>query len=455
MKPRSLDLSTRGMILLKKRGWQVAFSTVMLAGLAFTAVAGWIGTPIGSRNFAIAFVWIGWFAALIILLIPIFGRGWCSICPIPMVGDWAQRGAVLGPQGRAPRGLGLRVPAILRNMWTQNAAFALLALFSASILTSPYITALALVGMFVLATSLSLVFERRAFCRYVCPMGGFIGLYSQVAPIELRVASRETCAACSTKACYNGSANGYGCPWGVFPASQTRNNYCGLCLECLRTCPNDNLTVRLRPVAADLAVPLTRRDEGFKSLIMLGSAMVYAAVLLGPWSAFKNAAFSIGSLAWLAYATVFLVLVLGLLPGSLWLVGRLSQRLTLSAVGTRANSSASARSPFAAFATPLVPLGLAFWAAFSLTFFLTNGSYVLSSISDPLGLGWNLIGTAGVAWQPMLAGAIAPLQTAVLVGGFIWAARVARRVTARLQLPTLPLIGFLFLPTVVMMWLLI
>ena len=455
MKPRRMALSPRGMNLLKKRGWQVALSTVMLAGLAFTAVAGWIGTPIGSRNFAIAFVWIGWFAALIILLIPIFGRGWCSICPIPMVGDWVQRGAVLGPQSRQPRGLGLRVPAILRNMWTQNAAFALLALFSATILTSPRITAAALVGMFVLATGLSLVFERRAFCRYVCPMGGFIGLYSQVAPVEMRVDSRATCAACQTKACYNGSPEGYGCPWGVFPASLTRNNYCGLCLECLRTCPNDNLTVRVRPVAADLAVPSTRHDEAFKSLIMLGSAMVYAAVLLGPWSAFKNAAFSIGSLAWLVYAAVFLLLVLGVLPGSLWLVGHFSQRLTPRGETTTANPSARAGSAFAAFATPLVPLGLAFWAAFSLTFLLTNGSYVLSSISDPLGIGWNLIGTAGVPWQPMLAGAIAPLQAAVLVGGFVWATRVARSVTARLKLPSIPLIGFLFLPTVVMMWLLI
>jgi len=443
------------MSLLKKRGWQVALTTVMLAGLVFTAVAGWIGTPIGSRNFAIAFVWIGWFAALIIFLIPFIGRGWCSICPIPTVGDWVQRGNVLNPQGSRPRGLGLRVPAIFRNMWTQNAAFALLALFSAAILTSPRVTSVTLASMVFLAIGLSLVFERRAFCRYVCPMGGFVGLYSQVAPIELRVTSLERCAACQTKACYNGSANGYGCPWGVFPASLTRNNFCGLCLECLRTCPNKNITLRTRPFAADLAMPSTRPDEAFKSLIMLGSAMVYAAVLLGPWSAFKNAAFSIGSLAWITYAGVFLMLVLGLLPGSLWLVGRLSQRFTPGVEGTRTNPSARAQSPFAVFATPLVPLGLAFWVAFSLTFFLTNGSYVLSSISDPLGLGWNLIGTAGVTWQPMLAGAIAPLQTAILVGGFIWAARVARRVTTQVRLPSTPLIGFLFLPTVAMLWLLI
>jgi polyferredoxin len=186
---------------LRRRSWQTALSVVMLSGLAFTAVAGLVGTPIGSRNFAISFVWIGWFAALILLLIPLVGRGWCSLCPIPTLGDWAQRGAVIGP-GAGPRcALGLRVPPGLRNMWLQNAAFAVLALFSAAILTIPRLTGLALLAMVALALGLALVFERRAFCRYLCPMGGFVGLYAQVAPIELRAVSREKCLACRTKAC--------------------------------------------------------------------------------------------------------------------------------------------------------------------------------------------------------------------------------------------------------------
>jgi len=83
--------------------------------------------------------------------------------------------------------LGKKWPKAFRNIWLQNAGFLGVALFSAVILTTPVATALVLLAFMVIAIGTSLVFERRTFCRYLCPVGGFIGLYSQVAPIGLRV----------------------------------------------------------------------------------------------------------------------------------------------------------------------------------------------------------------------------------------------------------------------------
>ena len=116
-------------------------------------------------------------------------------------------------------------------------------------------------------------------------------MYSQAAPVELRIKQKSVCVACQGKPCYNGSAQGHGCPWDVYPGGLTKNTYCGLCLECIRTCPHDNIAVNLRPLAADLERPATRLDEAFKSFVMLGSAMTYAAVLLGPWGASKRPPF--------------------------------------------------------------------------------------------------------------------------------------------------------------------
>jgi len=48
---------------------------------------------------------------------------------------------------------------------------------------------------------------------------------------------------------------------------------------------------------------------------------------------------------------------------------------------------------------------------------MTNASYVVASLSDPLGLGWNLLGTADLAWQPVLTAGLAPAQTLALAGG--------------------------------------
>jgi polyferredoxin len=190
-----------------------------------------------------------------------------------------------------------------------------LATFSTVLLTSPLVTAIVLAGMLIAAVGLSLVFERRAFCRYVCPVGGFIGLYSQVAPIELRIKNKAVCAACNGKPCYNGSAAGYGCPWDVFPAGLSKNTYCGLCMECLRTCPHENISLNLRPFAADLRQPGARLDEAFKGFVMLGSAMAYSAVLLGPWGFLKEAAYRIGSAAWFGYVLGVLAIIGLVLPG--------------------------------------------------------------------------------------------------------------------------------------------
>lgn len=428
---------------LKSRYPQLAVFIVMLVGYIFAILAGLIGTPVGSHNFSIVFVWIAWWAILILVAVPFFGRGWCAVCPIPLPGEWLQRGAILAPPNKKPKWLNLRVPKMFRNIWLQNISFLLLALFSSVLLTTPNITGIVLAVMLFAAIGLSAIFERRAFCRYLCPVGGFIGLYSQTAPIELRIKDRQVCAKCVGKPCYNGNENGYGCPWDVFPGGLAKNTYCGLCMECIRTCPHDNIAINLRPFSADLAKPSTRLDEAFKAFIMFGSAMIYAAVLLGSSGTLKDAAYNVGSAAWLVYAVVFLAIIFGVLPGL----------FTLGILRTKSNLPLKQR--FAQLSTALIPLGLMFWVAFSLSFVLTNASYIIAALSDPLGLGWNLFGTANVAWQPMLTSILAPAQTLALVAGLVWSARTAQMSAKGAGVSASPVIVYCFVATSIMLWLLL
>ena len=428
---------------LKSRYPQLAVFIVMLVGYIFAILAGFIGTPVGSHNFSIVFVWIAWWAILILVAVPFFGRGWCAVCPIPLPGEWLQRGAVLSPPDKKPKWLNLRWPKFLRNIWLQNISFLLLALFSSVLLTTPNITGIVLAAMLFAAIGLSTIFERRAFCRYLCPVGGFIGLYSQTAPIELRIKDKQVCVKCEGKPCYNGSANGYGCPWDVFPGGLSKNTHCGLCMECIRTCPHDNIAINLRPFSADLAKPSTRMDEAFKAFIMLGSAMIYAGVLLGPWGILKDAAYNVGTNAWFIYAFIFLAIIFVILPGF----------FTLGILKTKGTLPLKQR--FASLSTALIPLGLMFWVAFSLSFVLTNASYIIAALSDPLGLGWNLFGTANTVWQPMLASILAPAQTLALVGGLIWSARTAQKAAGEVKVSSLPVIVYCFLATSLMLWLLL
>ena len=439
--------------LLRNRWPQLIVRAVALAGFLIAIIAGLIGTPVGSHNFGIVFVWIAWWALLMLIAVPVLGRGWCSICPIPMPGEWLQNGAILGPQ---KKGLSLnrKWPKRFRNIWLQNLTFTLVALFSAVVLTQPSVTAIVLLAFLFVAIGTSLIFERRAFCRYLCPVGGFIGLYSQLAPVEIRVKDTAICAAHTDKSCYTGNANGYGCPWLLYPGALTKNTYCGTCLECIRTCPHDNIAFNLRSFGADLQQPAGRKlDEAFKAFIMLGGAIVYSAVMLGPWGALKSAAYTIGSAPWFVYALTFLGFIFGLLPGLFLLAVALGRKLS--------KSKESLKKTFIAFAYALVPLGLMAWIAFSLSFVFANISYLWPTLSDPLGQGWNLFGTANVNWQPYLSAIVPLLQTAVLIGGLAWASVTARRIATEKQagrgaiVQALPVMGFCFLITVGLMGLLI
>ncbi len=433
--------------ILKSRAFQPVFMLITLFVFMLAILTGLVGTPAGSRNFNIIFVWIVWWALLIIVLVPFFGRLWCAICPIPAPGEWLQRRGII--QRRAGRLLTLnrRWPRRLKNMWLQNFGFLGVAMFSTIILTRPQVSAWVLLGFLVTGVILSAVYKNRIFCRYVCPVGGFIGLYSMVSPLELRVEDPDVCATHTTKDCITGNEHGYGCPWMVFPGSLTRNTYCGLCVECLKTCPKNNIAINLRPFGSDLLVAKERRlDEAYKAFIMLGCALLYSVVLLGPWGWLKNWANMDTLPHWLTYTAGFLAINLLVLPGSFWLVTAVSRQL--------AGQAAPRRQLFVDYAYTLVPLGLAGWIAFSLGFVLVNGSYALGVISDPFGWGWNLLGTARRGWTPLWPTLTGFLQTGILTAGLLFslntAYKIARQhsaVPALALRAVLPVAGFLTLVT--------
>jgi hypothetical protein len=418
--------------VLKSRLFQWSLVSATLFFFVLAILTGLFGTPVGNRNFSIIFVWIVWWALVIVLLVPFAGRLWCTMCPIPVPGEWVQhRGFVEKRSGRLLT-LGKKWPRRLRNIWLQNFAFLGVALFSGVILTRPLATGLLLLLFVGLALVLSLVFERRTFCRYVCPVGGFIGLYSMSAPIELRVKDRNVCRMHTDKACYLGSDKGYGCPWLVFPGSLERNTYCGLCTECLKTCPLDNVAVNLRPFGTDLFVQKGRSlDEATKGFIMLACALLYSTVLLGPWGWLKDWAnpAGLGLSAqglvvlgqFLLYATGFLGVNLLVVPGLFFLASVASRWLG----GLR---RVSMRRFFVETAYSLVPLGLTAWIAFSLSFVFVNGSYAIAVLSDPFGWGWDLFGTQAFPWVPVLPELVPYLQVPLLVFGLVAAIVVAYRV---------------------------
>jgi ferredoxin len=436
--------------LLTSRWPQFLVRLITLVGFLLVILGGFIGTPVGSRNISIVMVWIAWWGMLILFAVPILGRGWCNICPIPLVGDWVQQGTILGPiSNKKGFGQNKRWPKKLRNIWIQNSFFLSLAIFSTAILTNPLITSIAILALFVISTALSIAFEKRAFCRYVCPVSGFIGLYSQVAPIEVRAIDSDICRSHAEKTCYTGNEKGYGCPWGLYPAAITKNVNCGTCMECLRSCPYDNMAVNIRPFGKDLFNPKSRKiDEAFKAFIMLGSAIVYSFVMLGPWGSVKEAAYAIGKPEWILFALILLTLVLVIMPGILFLgLKLLHQNYTKTEL----------KREFVNQSYSLVPLGLASWIAFSLSFIFTNFTYVITTISDPFGWGWDLFSTASKEWTPFLSTSIPLMQVVALTVGLLFTILSAKKISEETQQKksSLPIIVLSTVLTISQLWILI
>jgi hypothetical protein len=165
--------------------------------------------------------------------------------------------------------------------------------------------------------------------------------------------------------------------------------------------------------------------------------------LLGPWGFLKDAAFRIGTSSWFIFAFVFLALIGIILPG------------LFALCVARGGDARAFRQRFSRMSAALIPLGLMAWIAFSLSFVMANASYIAVSLSDPLGLGWNLLGTADLAWQPVLTAGLGPAQILFLTGGVIGSARVAQKAAAESKISPAPAMIYCAAAAIALMWLLI
>ena len=229
----------------------------------------WLGPQDRAANPMLNLFWAWWWP-LILLSYPLVGRLWCAICPFMVWGQIAQKltpwRKKSWPHGDMDRwgapALAAGFAAILlwEEVWNlENTAW----LSSCLLLL---ITAGAVIG--------STVFEKRFWCRYLCPVGGMNGLFAKLSILELRAEAGTCSGSCSSYACFKGGpADGEGlasegCPLGTHPAHLSDNRNCVLCMTCTQACPNRSVQFRLRPPAADLQRTM-QAPNGERGLILV------------------------------------------------------------------------------------------------------------------------------------------------------------------------------------------
>lgn len=347
--------------------------------------------PLIYTNLGNLLFWIYWMMGMIILIL-LWGRTWCAICPIGMIN---------GITGKF--GLKLDYPRKLRNWYLLVIIFILLQItINISKLNHyPDLTA-RLIFIFVLLSAIfGLIFRGRVFCRYLCPVGSMAGVYSCFSPLELRVKDKKICAQCINKECVNGKKiqyslclgktvipvqnNAVSCPADIFPAALEENTHCYFCGQCIKVCPNDNIRWNTRNVFKEIFQPNERSfSETLFIILLLGMIMEKFVPL---WPNLQEKIFPESLPAMIFYIWIYLILpgMIVLLPSLL--IYLISQIRIKQADKTDYSNEPVFLNKIISFGSSIfIPVIFFSHLALALVKIFTRGGYIFYGLMDPVGI---------------------------------------------------------------------
>lgn len=275
---------------LLSRWWPERIWILVMALFIPVTITGLIGPQTRDSSMALNFFWAWWWPGYLFFF-AFVGRAWCAVCPFMITGEWIRKLSLwIWPRELLPW------PTKWMNRW---GAWILFAGFAAIYLWehlwdlphTAYLSAWLLLIITAGAVIGSLLYERRLWCRYLCPIGGMNGMFAKLAMVEVRSLQQVCGSQCDTFGCYKGSpatpvnftpslptegqATG-GCPLYSHPAQLQDNRDCVLCMTCLKACPNRSVQVNLRFPATDLL----EEHQGFWAevallLLLLGGVFMH------------------------------------------------------------------------------------------------------------------------------------------------------------------------------------
>ncbi|HEY7489978.1 MAG TPA: hypothetical protein VIH59_02565, partial [Candidatus Tectomicrobia bacterium] len=237
------------------------------------------------------------------------------------------------------------------------------------------------------------------------------GLLARFAPTEVRVVAPAVCRVCSLACC-------------------DQHGACINCYACFRRASRQEREWNLRPFAAGLLRQQAASTSEMVFILLLLATVTFDGLLATPlWGRIETTLLTLladpGETPLTDVKTLGLVvlplLFLGLYGGFCWLIAIVS--------GRRLSGSALAH----AFVFTLVPIALAYHVAHYFSLLLIQGQFMIPLLSDPFGVGWDVLGT--VAYRPNigLVGARFAWFTAVIaiVAGHVIAVYLAHLVALR------------------------
>ena len=378
--------------LIKSRPFIFLVRLPFVAAFMLIVYAGFSGSIYRNGATLAVMFWLVFISLLAIM----GGKIWCLICPWNIITEWLQK--ILLPADN--KLLNFKVPKLFRNLWLPVFLFLLIIWLEYAAAMTDNARMVAYLALIIFGSTFvsALIFTRKSFCRYACPVGAICGIYGLFAPLELRSSDKETCKKCQSKDCVKGNEKGAPCPVFEYPGIMDDSFYCILCTECIHTCPNDNITVNIRAPAFDLAKFRILSFSEFFIIISMLALSVFGAINI---SIFHLQIIDWASTNLLLPGMVSLLFLMLLLIAAVFLI--------IYAIARVYNVSASM------IVYVMLPIALFNHMANTVKLFSIRAEEAVSLISDPLGFSWNLFGTSGYLPKTLFAPATLMIITVPLM----------------------------------------
>jgi len=367
---RYLTAQTQLLLLLK----------LLILGLFLMVIgAGLWGSQIAERNIATVLTWNLWWTGLIIS-IWLFGSSWCAICPWDLIANWLVRRKIWRNSTVETR-LNFTVPAIFRNLWSALFMFTILTWLELGIgvTDDPYATASLSLMMVVLATLSLVIYKEKAFCRYFCPVGRTIGVYSQLSAVALRPIEPLICSSCQTLDCYHGNDSIAPCPTKLVMGKLKESTYCISCGNCTQSCPSNNINWQVRsPSVEAIQEARPHTDEAGFMIGLLGLTSFHGLTMLPVWRKI------VSQLARAIGDSGQLITTFTLMMGIVLVITFLFYGLFVS-LFKMLNRGFSLQQIFSGFAFITLPLAFSYHVAHNMNHLLRESGNLVEVFKNPLG----------------------------------------------------------------------
>lgn len=235
---------------------QPVINLVTIALFFYAIYRAAVGPTDADANFGnVAFFGL-WWSPIMLLSLLFFGRIWCYFCPLGAIVRFTQRFGLQRhfPMYTTKRWVVFGLPVSVLSLTAVTFIMARWPMYKIGVAYTPQLLPHYWLVILGVAIGVSLVYQRQAFCRYVCPATGVMSVTSKFSPLEI-AQNTETGVKCATleyKSDY-----------------LSTDRRCTACMNCTTNQPEEDVELRFRwPGTAVITERIPLVDEALIALVI-------------------------------------------------------------------------------------------------------------------------------------------------------------------------------------------